>query len=110
MIHVLQSNVPLFRHPVCYFSTSGGQTWHTIGRSIDSIEGFELASGKFIAINYQRPAYFYSSDGFMWTPIDYNEYNQTKSHVKFQNKIVVPQFHQEDIRKMDIRMGKWRGK
>ena len=94
---------------MCYHSTSGGQFWNIIGRSIDSIEGFELATGKFFAIDYQRPAYFSSNNGFIWTPIDYDQFNRTVSHFKFQKKIIVPQFHRDDIRKMDIRQGNWRG-
>lgn len=95
---------------MCYYSDSNGQSWNVVGRSIDSIEGFELASGKFYAIDYDRPAYFCSNNGFLWTPIDYEEFNGTVSHPKFQKKLVIPQYHKDDIRKLDIHIGNWHGK
>ena len=98
------------RGQLCYYSDSGGQSWHVVGRSIDSVEGFELASGKFFAVDFHRPAYFFSGNGLSWTPIDFEEFNRTVSHPKFQKKVIVPQFHKDDIRKMNLRLGNWRGK
>ena len=94
---------------MCYYSGNGGQSWNIIGRSIDSVEGFELATGKFFAIDYQRPAYFSSSNGFIWTPVDSGLFNDTVNHSKFQRKMMVPAYHRDDIRKLDMRLGNWRG-
>ena len=94
---------------MCYFSDSGGNSWHIVGRSIDSFEGFELASGKFFAIDYERPAYFWSSDGVTWIPIDYQNFNKTVEHPKFQRKMTIPRFAFDDLNKMNVRIGHWRG-
>lgn len=93
---------------ICYHSTTGGIHWDVIGRSIDSIEGFELASGKFYAIDYTRPAYFSSGNGLLWQPVTYEEFNATVTHSKFQRKIVIPQLSRDDMRKLDIKLGGWR--
>lgn len=96
-------------HYLCYYSDSGGNAWHIVGRSIDSFEGFELATGKFFAIDYDRPAYFYSPDGIIWTPIDYQRFNETVEHPKFQRKMIIPRFSLDDLNKMNVRIGNWRG-
>ncbi len=94
---------------MCYYSNSGGSSWNIIGRSIDSIEGYELASGKFYGVDYERPAYLSSKDGLRWTPEPYENFNQSIIHPKFQRKIIVPALHKEGLRRMNLKEGNWKG-
>lgn len=94
---------------MCFYSNTGGNSWNIIGGSIDSFEGFELATGKFFAVDYDRPAYFFTTDGKNWTPIDFETFNNTVTHEKFQPKTIIPRFTKNDIKKLDIRIGNWQG-
>ncbi|CAG2178011.1 unnamed protein product, partial [Oppiella nova] len=95
-------------HQVCYYSNSGGSTWNIIGRSIDTIQGYELSSGKIFAIDSERPAYLSSKDGLKWTPETYEAFNQSVSHHKFQHKVIVPALHKEGLRRMNLKVGNWK--
>ncbi|OTF74883.1 hypothetical protein BLA29_006287 [Euroglyphus maynei] len=106
---VMLLQISIVSRYMCYFSDSGGNVWQIVGRSIDSFEGFELASGKFFAIDYDRPAYFQTPDGITWTPIEYEQFNRTLEHPKFQRKMIIPRFAFDDLNKMNVRIGNWRG-
>ncbi|CAG2107091.1 unnamed protein product, partial [Medioppia subpectinata] len=93
---------------VCYYTNSGGSTWNIIGRSIDTIEGYDLVSGKMFAIDSERPSYLSTKDGLRWTPESYETFNQTVSHHKFQHKIIVPGLNKEGIRRMNIKGENWK--
>ena len=60
-------------------------------------------------VNYKRPAYLSSRDGIRWTPESFETFNQTVTHHKFQNKVVVPALHKEGLRRMGLKVGNWRG-
>ncbi|XP_054159703.1 uncharacterized protein LOC128957912, partial [Oppia nitens] len=93
---------------ICYYSNSGGNTWHIIGRSIDTIVGYELTTGKTFGTDSRRGAYLSTKDGIKWTPESYETFNQTVFDHKFQHKTVVPGLHREGIRRMNLKTGNWK--
>lgn len=91
-------------------SNNGGKSWTIIGNSIDAIEGYEITkpNDDFYAIDYDRPAHYISKDGFHWTPITANDYNQTVLYSRqFIRRKTVPAISKKSLRpiKMDVWIG-----